>query len=146
MIRNETTRKIAVKPRSQGGAFDEFFPIGDSATVSKTIAPSVFKLAHNLFLCDAPGFLESQSPDISIANAVNTISVVTAAQSVGFLLLVSVYDLFGGRAGAAKDSLIALQRMFGDNGRWHSFLKGLLHPFSASCASLDSRRALDALA
>ena len=95
----------------------EVAPIGKDSIKSLTVIPGFVRLedtsAKSLVLCDAPGFLESRGPEISIGNAVNIVNVVRQCSQCRMLLLLGSHDFRSSKGDAVKKSLEALVNLFG---------------------------------
>ena len=81
---------------------------------SETLIPESFPI-EDLFLCDMPGFLDTNGPEYSIANAVNIRKLLTKAKSNGLLFLVTYHSIVGLKAVIFRNSIRTLINFFGSS-------------------------------
>ena len=104
-IKNKT--RIVVIPPSESGACEEVMRIGHT-TVSETFIPSLGTTATGVTMCDCPGFHDNRGAEINIANTVNILATLRAANSARILLVVDyrALDVERGRALAEMGNIL----------------------------------------
>lgn len=123
MVRNG--RNIEVSSHSK---MPEVVKIGHGYD-SKTFMPEVKSIPNNpLFFCDTPGFYDTRSPDLRIANAVNIRTIFSLAKSVKILLLLPASTILDCRSRLIKESAGIIHELFGSKDKTYlaNFAKSLL--------------------
>lgn len=113
MFLNEEDGCITVRAEKDKGRKDMVTQIGLDSTRSQTLVPVTLHLDDKLTICDAPGFMESRGPEVSIGNAVNTLSLISSSASVKFLLLIDSHDILSAKGANVKESFLSLEASFG---------------------------------
>ena len=126
MFLNEEDGCITVRAEKDKGRKDMVTQIGLDSTRSQTLVPVTLHLDDKLTICDAPGFMESRGPEVSIGNAVNTLSLISSSASVKFLLLINSHDLFSAKGKNVKESFLSLETSFGGKENLNQYMRNII--------------------
>jgi hypothetical protein len=112
---------------SEGSACKEITQVGHR-NQSMTFIPQLAADERFAYL-DCPGFLDNRGPEISVANAVNTKSIVANSSGVRVVLLLNYNSLKSDRGAGLTDALKVLKALFGDSllGACDSIQLGVTH-------------------
>lgn len=87
--------------------------IGHNRRVSETSRPELFEAEDERLYCDFPGYNESRSPLLRLANAFNIVSVLRKARSVKFMFLIRSSDVETDRGQLFRKNQDLLVRLLG---------------------------------
>ena len=117
---------IAVRSEKDRGRKDMVTQIGLDSARSQTLVPVTLFLDDQLTICDAPGFMESRGPEVSIGNAVNTLSIISSSASVKFLILINSHDILSAKGAPAKESFLSLETIFGGKENLNHYMSNIM--------------------
>ena len=117
---------IGVRAEKDKGRKDMVTQIGLDSTRSQTLVPVTLYLDDKLTICDAPGFMESRGPEVSIGNAVNTLSIISSSASVKFLLLINSHDVLSAKGANVKESFLSLEASFGGKVNLNQYMDNIM--------------------
>jgi microcystin-dependent protein len=105
-------RRRVLMVDERGSSPKAITPIGH-AIKSKTLYPVVIKGAHLDFI-DCPGFADTRTKEIEIANAVNIMNTVEKLNGVKIVIMINYFSLKADRSKGLSDLWGIIQNLFGD--------------------------------
>ncbi len=122
-VRNAVEEVVVV---SEDSPQPEVMRIGHENVSEMFLPEIVYDSGNRVAYCDCPGFFDTRSAEVNVANAANIQSVLKYAKSVRLLILLDYHKLLSDKGKGVSELLTMCEQLFGSSDRLVAHKEGLL--------------------